>query len=203
MGYLSSFIRSLRAAPTPGDAAGPVKAVLVSNFTTCLDLLERILANLGIAYERLDGSTAIKQRIKKVDTFNDPEFDGFFLLSSKAGGVGLNLIGGSRLVLVDPSWNPAEDAQALRRVWRDGQKGEVFVYRLVMSGTIEEKIVQRQDQKGDLLDNVMDQNSLGSATPGRGGEKPSMTSFTRSDGKTDWSELKRVFELEVRRRKID
>lgn len=72
---------------------------------------------------RLDGSMNASKRQKLVDQFNNPEGEEFvFLLSSKAGGCGLNLIGANRLVLFDPDWNPAADQQALARVWRDGQK---------------------------------------------------------------------------------
>ncbi|KAK9286123.1 hypothetical protein L1049_014504 [Liquidambar formosana] len=73
-----------------------------------------------------------------------------FLLSSKAGGCGLNLIGGNRLVLFDPDWNPANDKQAAARVWRDGQKKRVYIYRFLSTGTIEEKVYQRQMSKEGL-----------------------------------------------------
>lgn len=82
---------------------------------------------------RLDGSMAIGKRQKLVDRFNNPDGKEFiFLLSSKAGGCGINLIGANRLVLFDPDWNPASDQQALARVWRDGQKKECFVYRFIL-----------------------------------------------------------------------
>ena len=83
-------------------------------------------------YVRLDGSMTIKKRAKVVERFNDaasPEF--IFMLSSKAGGCGLNLIGANRLVMFDPDWNPANDEQAMARVWRDGQRKECFIYRLL------------------------------------------------------------------------
>jgi DNA repair and recombination RAD54-like protein len=90
---------------------------------------------------RLDGSVTISKRQVLVKQFNDMSANQFaFLLSSKAGGCGLNLIGGNRLVLFDPDWNPANDKQAAGRVWRDGQKKRVFVYRFLSSGTIEEKV---------------------------------------------------------------
>lgn len=74
----------------------------------------------------------IKKRSKVVDKFNDPESDCFlFMLSSKAGGCGLNLIGANRLFMFDPDWNPANDEQAMARVWRDGQKKPCYIYRLV------------------------------------------------------------------------
>ena len=79
-----------------------------------------------------------------------------FILSSKAGGCGLNLIGANRLVMFDPDWNPANDDQAMARVWRDGQKKECFVYRFAATGSIEEKIVQRQAHKRSLKTCVVD-----------------------------------------------
>ena len=90
---------------------------------------------------RLDGSVSISKRQTLVKQFNDLSANQFaFLLSSKAGGCGLNLVGGNRLVLFDPDWNPANDKQAAGRVWRDGQKKRVYVYRFLSSGTIEEKV---------------------------------------------------------------
>lgn len=107
---------------------------------------------------RLDGSMTIVKRQKLVDQFNDPDGKEFiFLLSSKAGGCGINLIGANRLILFDPDWNPAADQQALARVWRDGQKKECFVYRFISTGTIEEKIFQRQANKQALSSAVVDE----------------------------------------------
>lgn len=100
----------------------------------------------------------VNKRQKLVDKFNDPTAPEFiFLLSSKAGGCGLNLIGANRLVLFDPDWNPAADQQALARVWRDGQKKDCFVYRFISTGTIEEKIFQRQSHKQSLSSCVVDE----------------------------------------------
>ena len=97
------------------------------------------------------------KRTKLVAKFNDPEGEEFvFLLSSKAGSCGINLIGANRLVLFDPDWNPAADQQALARVWRDGQKKDCFVYRFIATGTIEEKIFQRQSHKQSLSTSVVD-----------------------------------------------
>ncbi|KAF9939230.1 DNA-dependent ATPase protein rad54 [Modicella reniformis] len=108
---------------------------------------------------RLDGTMTIKKRQKLVDRFNDPDGSEFvFLLSSKAGGCGLNLIGANRLVLFDPDWNPASDQQALARVWRDGQKKDCFVYRFIATGSIEEKIFQRQSHKQSLSSCVVDED---------------------------------------------
>ncbi|KAK7194190.1 DNA repair and recombination protein RAD54 [Novymonas esmeraldas] len=133
------------------------KLVIVSNFTQTLDIVAALCDSKRIAYFQLDGSTPIKKRQQLVDYFNVPGSQEIvFLLSSKAGGVGLNLIGANRLILFDPDWNPANDAQAMGRVWRDGQKKRVFIYRLLSTGTIEEKIYQRQVSKQGLSANVVD-----------------------------------------------
>ncbi|TFY72686.1 hypothetical protein EVG20_g352 [Dentipellis fragilis] len=134
------------------------KIVLISNYTQTLDIFERMLRSKKYGYFRLDGTMTINKRQKLVDQFNNPEGKEFvFLLSSKAGGCGINLIGANRLILFDPDWNPAADQQALARVWRDGQKKECFVYRFISTGTIEEKIFQRQANKQALSSAVVDE----------------------------------------------
>ncbi|XP_066586885.1 DNA repair and recombination protein RAD54-like [Prorops nasuta] len=134
------------------------KIVLVSNYTQTLDLFEKLSHKRGYKYVRLDGTMSIKKRSKIVDKFNDPNGGDFiFMLSSKAGGCGLNLIGANRLVMFDPDWNPANDDQAMARVWRDGQKKPCFVYRFLCTGTIEEKIFQRQAHKKALSSTIVDQ----------------------------------------------
>ncbi|XP_065830835.1 DNA repair and recombination protein RAD54-like [Oscarella lobularis] len=133
------------------------KVVLISNYTQTLDLFEKLCRARRYLYVRLDGSMSIKRRQKVVDRFNDPKSPDFvFMLSSKAGGCGLNLIGANRLVMFDPDWNPANDDQAMARVWRDGQRKQCFIYRLLSTGTIEEKIFQRQAHKKALSSCVVD-----------------------------------------------
>lgn len=126
------------------------RIVIVSNFTTVLNLVGEMLRRKNISFCRLDGSTAVNQRGDIVRQFNNGTLGNVFLLSAKAGGVGLNLIGANRLILFDPDWNPATDVQAMARIWRDGQTKPVFVYRLLCTGTIEEKIYQRQLFKHEL-----------------------------------------------------
>ncbi|CAL4145444.1 unnamed protein product [Meganyctiphanes norvegica] len=133
------------------------KIVLISNYTQTLDLFETLASLRGYQYVRLDGSMSIKKRAKIVENFNDPSSGVFiFMLSSKAGGCGLNLIGANRLVMFDPDWNPANDDQAMARVWRDGQKKSCYIYRLLATGSIEEKIFQRQAHKKALSSCVVD-----------------------------------------------
>ncbi|KAK9044328.1 hypothetical protein V6N11_072638 [Hibiscus sabdariffa] len=145
------------------------RIVLVSNYTQTLDLFAQLCRERRYPYLRLDGTTSIGKRQKLVNRFNDSTKDEFvFLLSSKAGGCGLNLIGGNRLVLFDPDWNPANDKQAAARVWRDGQKKRVYIYRFLSTGTIEEKVYQRQMSKEGLqkviqqeqVDSVMGQGNV-------------------------------------------
>ena len=110
----------LPAAADPPPAREQVKKtttdrwVLVSNFTQTLDLFEELLRQGNMAYQRLDGSINANKRQQMVDSFNSDPTQYAFLLSSKAGGCGLNLIGANRLVLFDPDWNPANDQQARR-----------------------------------------------------------------------------------------
>lgn len=154
------------------------KIVLVSNYTSTLDLLSSLLTSLSLPFLRLDGSTPSSKRQDLVDTFNrTPASTCFaFLLSAKSGGVGLNLIGASRLVLYDIDWNPATDLQAMARIHRDGQKRKCIIYRFIMAGGMDEKIWQRQITKSGLASNIMDQ-------------KGGMSSFTKDD-------LKDLFRLD-------
>lgn len=140
------------------------KVVLVSNYTATLDILATFIGSLGYSHLRLDGSTPPNKRQELVDRFNrSPKSNSFvFLLSAKAGGVGINLIGASRLILFDCDWNPAVDLQAMARVHRDGQKRECFIYRLLTQGTLDEKIFQRQVSKTGLADSIVDGKSAAS-----------------------------------------
>ncbi|KAF8350633.1 DNA repair protein, SNF2 family [Amanita rubescens] len=148
---LERFLHHIRAETND-------KIVLISNYTQTLDLFEKLCRSKKYGFFRLDGTMTITKRQKLVDQFNNPEGKEFiFLLSSKAGGCGINLIGANRLILFDPDWNPAADQQALARVWRDGQKKECFVYRFITTGTIEEKIFQRQANKQALSSAVVDE----------------------------------------------
>ncbi|CAH0475682.1 unnamed protein product [Peronospora belbahrii] len=139
------------------------RIVIVSNYTQTLDVVSTLCRERQLPFVRLDGTTSAKKRKKLVDTFNDPTTNSFaFLLSSKAGGCGLNLIGANRLVLFDPDWNPATDKQAAARVWREGQKKMCYVYRFLATGTLEEKIFQRQLSKEGLQNIVDDKEEVNS-----------------------------------------
>lgn len=137
------------------------RIVIVSNYTSTLDLIELLCKQEKWSFLRLDGSVSSKRRTAIVAEFNNPKSTAFvFLLSSKAGGCGINLIGANRLILLDPSWNPAEDKQAAGRIWREGQLRKCYIYRFLSNDSIEEKIFQRQLSKENLQTIVDDVNII-------------------------------------------
>ncbi|HVK40202.1 MAG TPA: SNF2-related protein [Candidatus Kapabacteria bacterium] len=135
------------------------KALIFSQFTTLLGLLGEELRERGIVYEYLDGRTRDRQR--RVDRFQEDPDCPLFLISLKAGGVGLNLTAAEYVFLLDPWWNPAVEAQAIDRSHRIGQQQRVFAYRIVARDTIEEKVLELQQRKRELADAIISaDNSL-------------------------------------------
>lgn len=131
------------------------KALIFSQFTSFLSIVRKALDNKGIKYLYLDGSTPAKQRNASVASFQAGETD-FFLISLKAGGTGLNLTAANYVIHLDPWWNPAVEDQASARAHRMGQKQPVTIYRLVMSGSIEEKIMALHKYKRNLADSILE-----------------------------------------------
>lgn len=140
-----------------------------------LDILEKFIANLEqlgsvpsvddsndvhseidyFHYLRMDGSTPIVKRQQLVDTFNTNKYYHVFLLTTKVGGLGVNLTGADRVIIFDPDWNPSTDMQARERAWRLGQTKDITIYRLMTAGTIEEKIYHRQIFKTFLTNKIL------------------------------------------------
>ncbi|XP_041475305.1 DNA excision repair protein ERCC-6-like 2 [Lytechinus variegatus] len=131
------------------------KVLLFSSYTQLLDILEMFMKTTFYTYRRLDGKTPVQDRQKFVHEFNkDPDIF-LFLISTKAGGIGLNLTGANVVVIFDPNWNPTHDLQAQDRAYRIGQHRDVKVYRLISRGSIEENMYLRQVYKQQLASVAM------------------------------------------------
>ncbi|XP_010457390.1 PREDICTED: switch 2 [Camelina sativa] len=126
------------------------KILLFSYSVRMLDILEKFLIRKGYSFARLDGSTPTNLRQSLVDDFNASPSKQVFLISTKAGGLGLNLVSANRVVIFDPNWNPSHDLQAQDRSFRYGQKRHVVVFRLLSAGSLEELVYTRQVYKQQL-----------------------------------------------------
>uniref|UniRef100_A0A803JAW1 Transcription termination factor 2 n=1 Tax=Xenopus tropicalis TaxID=8364 RepID=A0A803JAW1_XENTR len=135
-------------------------SVIVSQWTSMLKIVAAHLKLIGLSYATIDGSVNPKQRMDMVEDFNNnPKGPQVMLVSLCAGGVGLNLVGGNHLFLLDMHWNPALEDQACDRIYRVGQQKDVVIHRFVCLGTVEEKISQLQEKKKDLAKKVLSGNS--------------------------------------------
>lgn len=137
------LMETLETAATEGH-----KALVFSQWTSMLDLLEPHVRSRGLGYVRLDGAT--RDRAAVVDRFQNDDDVSVFLVSLKAGGTGLNLTAADHVFLFDPWWNPAVEEQAFDRAHRIGQDKPVFVHRLVAADTVEERILALQEEKRSL-----------------------------------------------------
>jgi len=131
------------------------RALVFSQFVTHLSIVREALNKQGFSYQYLDGSTPAAKREEAVKKFQSGEGD-LFLISLKAGGLGLNLTAADFVIHLDPWWNPAIEDQASDRAHRIGQSRPVTVYRLVAENTIEEKIIQLHNTKRDLADSLLE-----------------------------------------------
>ena len=147
---------------------GGHRILVFSQFTSMLEILQRKLKEEGIAYYTITGATSKEKRLQMVKAFNEGETP-VFLISLKAGGVGLNLTGADVVIHYDPWWNLAVQNQATDRAHRIGQTKKVTVYKLIVKKTIEEKIQRLQETKKNLADQIM------------GGETGQLGSLTREE----------------------
>ncbi|MDR2383065.1 MAG: DEAD/DEAH box helicase [Prevotellaceae bacterium] len=131
------------------------RALVFSQFVTHLNIVRKALDKAGYTYCYLDGSTPVSKRASEVRSFQSGQGD-FFLISLKAGGLGLNLTAADYVIHLDPWWNPAVEDQASDRAHRIGQNRPVTVYRLVAENTIEEKIIKLHNTKRDLADSLLE-----------------------------------------------
>lgn len=136
------------------------KTLLFTQTKQMLDIIQDFISVAdkemagNLTWLRMDGSSNIATRQKLVDEFNNEPVD-IFLLTTRVGGLGVNLVGASRIIIFDPDWNPSTDLQARERAWRIGQTKEVTIYRLMISGSIEEKIYHRQIFKQFLTNKIL------------------------------------------------
>ncbi|XP_018364365.1 PREDICTED: DNA excision repair protein ERCC-6-like [Trachymyrmex cornetzi] len=133
------------------------RVLLFTQGRQMMHILESLLIREKYTYLRMDGTTAMSQRQQTIQKFNNDSSYFVFLLTTRVGGLGINLTGANRVVIYDPDWNPATDAQARERAWRIGQNKQVTVYRLITAGTIEEKMYHRQIFKLLLSNKVLDE----------------------------------------------
>lgn len=135
------------------------KVLIFSQFTSMLDIIGASLTEENIKYYVLTGKTKASERIEMIDKFNNDEIP-VFLISLKAGGTGLNLIGADHVIHYDPWWNNSAQNQATDRAHRIGQKNKVQVYKLITQGTVEEKIEELQHKKQSLVDSVITEKEV-------------------------------------------
>ena len=150
---LNQCIEIIKGAISAGH-----KILLFSGYTSMLQIIERELKKEKIQYLKLTGQTKVGDRIKLVDEFNENEDIKVFLISLKAGGTGLNLIGADMVIHYDPWWNVSSENQATDRTYRIGQKRNVQVYKLITKNSIEEKIYELQQKKSKLADTMLSTN---------------------------------------------
>uniref|UniRef100_A0A8D2LFZ4 DNA excision repair protein ERCC-6 n=1 Tax=Varanus komodoensis TaxID=61221 RepID=A0A8D2LFZ4_VARKO len=131
------------------------RVLLFSQSRQMLHILEAFLQQRGYSYLRMDGATTVASRQPLIARYNEDKSIFVFLLTTRVGGLGVNLTGANRVIIYDPDWNPTTDTQARERAWRIGQTREVTVYRLLTAGTIEEKIYHRQIFKQFLTNRVL------------------------------------------------
>ncbi|XP_070539750.1 transcription termination factor 2-like [Ptychodera flava] len=153
---IETVMASLRVIRSDSPKGRPMKTVIVSQWTKMLEIMSHHLNKSGYKYCTIKGNVTPKQRAEIVETFNnDPHGPEVMLVSLRAGGVGLNLIGGNHLFLLDMHWNPALEEQACDRIYRVGQKKDVHIHKFVCKNTIEENILKLQQQKTRLAKGVL------------------------------------------------
>lgn len=141
------------------ENAGNHKLLIFSQFTEMLKLIQQQFEDSGISYCYLDGSTPLPKRKEQVSKFQEDDSVKAFLISLKAGGVGLNLTVADYVYIVDPWWNPAAEQQAIDRAHRIGQTRKVFAYKMICKDTVEEKILRLQERKKMLADDLIQEDA--------------------------------------------
>jgi SNF2 family DNA or RNA helicase len=141
------------------ENTGEHKILIFSQFTSMLQKIQESLEEEQITHSYLDGSTAAGKRKEMVEAFQAEDEVKVFLISLKAGGVGLNLTSADYVYIVDPWWNPAAEQQAIDRTHRIGQKRKVFAYKMICKDSIEEKILKLQEQKSAVASELISEEA--------------------------------------------
>ena len=144
---------------TVQEAKDPEKTIIFSQFTSFLDLLEVPIAGAGWGYRRYDGSMTPQSRNDAVIDFSDKKDCRIMLVSLKAGNAGLNLTVASQVIILDPFWNPYIEEQAIDRAHRIGQQRPVQVHRILVSNTVEDRILALQEKKRELIEGALDEKA--------------------------------------------
>ena len=142
------------------------QAIIFSQFTTYLDIIQNYFREKHWKFSRIDGSQSINKRQEQVEQFQSGKTP-IFLISLKAGGVGLNLTAASYVFIMDPWWNPAVESQAIDRAHRIGQKNTLTVYRPIIKGSVEEKVLKLQEEKKQLFQDLLSSDADDQAFSGR------------------------------------
>lgn len=158
--FIVAEVRRMAAARKESNDGAVGKTVIMSQFTSFLDIVGVALEQEGAKFLRFDGTLNAKKRADVLDQFagddeSDPKTAQILLVSLRSGNVGLNLVSASLLILCDPSWNPMVDAQAAARVHRHGQTRRVSIKRLVIGGSVEDRLLQVQDAKRDMTEGAL------------------------------------------------
>ncbi|MBC7713417.1 MAG: SWF/SNF helicase family protein, partial [Rhizobacter sp.] len=142
------------------------QAIIFSQFTTYLDIIQHFFREKHWKFSRIDGSQSINKRQEQVDQFQSGKTP-IFLISLKAGGVGLNLTAASYVFIMDPWWNPAVESQAIDRAHRIGQKNTLTVYRPIIKNSVEEKVLKLQEEKKQLFQDLLSSDDDDSVFSGK------------------------------------
>jgi len=153
--YPNHSIKLDELAREIAENIGDHKALVFSQFLGMLALIRERLKELDVKYEYFDGSTSAMERERAIQSFQNDDTCRVFLISLKAGGVGLNLTAADYVYIVDPWWNPAVEQQAIDRTHRIGQTKNIFAYRMICKDTIEDKILQLQEKKRVLAKDLI------------------------------------------------
>jgi SWI/SNF-related matrix-associated actin-dependent regulator 1 of chromatin subfamily A len=201
-GKVETMVKLVSTYKANGD-----RVLIFSQFALVLDILESVLNSSRISFTRIDGSTKIDERQSLIDTFRDDESITAFLLTTKAGGTGINLMYANKVIIFDGSFNPQDDRQAENRAHRVGQTRDVEVVRLVTKGTVEEQIFALGQSKL-LLDGRVAGDSEDSGKAEEAGEKAiekmllEGTGITSSDAEDSKEAVKEKVEVKAEEKKL-